>query len=107
MAQKRNHLLRYVALAVLFCAVCLVYVGRLFYVQIINREKTEEDNTTVRFVYVPAVRGEIFDRKGRALVSNRYTYDLVLSNAAFTAAGAAEQTRVCMALLEALRMCES
>ena len=107
MAQKRNPMLRYVALAVLFCAVCLVYVGRLFYVQLIDRVEEQDDNTTVRFVYVPAVRGVIYDRNGKELVTNRYAYDLVLSQAALSAASKSEQNKVCMALLEALRMCEA
>lgn len=105
MAQRKNHMIRYLILAVTFCAVCLVYVGRLFYVQIIAREEVEEDETCVRLVIVPAVRGEIFDRNGKALVTNRYTYDLVLSNAALSAVGAGELNRVCLSLLEALDRC--
>ena len=107
MAQKRNHLMRYILLAVLFCAVCLVYVGRLFYVQIIAREETKEDGTSVRLVIVPAVRGEIFDRNGKALVANRYTYDLVLSNAVLTGVSASEMNRVCLSLLNALATCDA
>ena len=107
MAQKRNHLMRYILLAVLFCAVCLVYVGRLFYVQIIAREETKEDGTSVRLVIVPAVRGEIFDRNGKALVANRYTYDLVLSNAVLTGVSASEMNRVCLSLLNALATCNA
>ena len=105
MAQKRNHLMRYVILAVIFCAVCLVYIGRLFYVQIIAREESKEDGTSVRLVVVPAVRGEIFDRNGKALVSNRYTYDLVLSNAALTAVSVSAANRVYLTLLDSLQAC--
>lgn len=107
MAQKKNHLMRYVILAITFCTVCLVYVGRLFYVQIIAREETKEDGTSVRLVTVPAVRGEIFDRNGKALVANRYTYDLVLSNAALSAVSATEMNRICLNLLDALRVCDA
>lgn len=107
MAQKRNHLMRYVILAVTFCAVCLVYVGRLFYVQIITKEETKEDETSVRLVIVPAVRGEIFDRNGKALVVNRYTYDLVLSNAVLTNVSASEMNRICLNLLNALTTCDA
>lgn len=107
MAQKRNHLMRYVILAVTFCVVCLVYVGRMFYVQIITKEETKEDGTSVRLVIVPAVRGEIFDRNGKALVANRYTYDLVLSNAALSAVSATEVNRICLSLLDALRVCNA
>ena len=107
MAQKKNHMMRYIVLAVTFCAVCLVYVGRLFYVQIIAREERKEDGTSVRIVYVPAVRGEIFDRNGKALVSNLYTYDLVLSNAVLSAANAREVNQVCLSLLSALRACDA
>ena len=107
MAQKRNHLMRYVILAVTFCAVCLVYVGRLFYVQIITKEETKEDEASVRLVIVPAVRGEIFDRNGKALVVNRYTYDLVLSNAVLSNVSASEMNRICLNLLNALTTCDA
>lgn len=107
MSVTRNHSIRYVILAVTFCAVCLVYLGRLFYVQIISPEQVEEDGTTVRLVTVPAVRGEIFDRNGNALVSNRYSYDLVLSNAALTAVSPSEANRVYLNLLNALRICDA
>ena len=107
MAQKRNHLMRYVILAVTFCAVCLVYVGRLFYVQIITKEETKEDETSVRLVIVPAVRGEIFDRNGKALVVNRYTYDRGLSNAVLTNVSASEMNRICLNLLNALTTCDA
>ncbi len=107
MAQKQNHPLRYLIIAGLFCAVCLVYVGRLFYVQIISREEKSEDTTTVRIVYVPAVRGEIFDRNGKALVKNQYTYDLILSYATLSAMSPLNANKVCNSLLDALDICDA
>lgn len=107
MAQKHHSTVRYLILAVTFCAVCLVYVGRLFYVQIIAREEQATDGTSVRLVIVPAVRGVIFDRNGNALVSNVYSYNLVLSNAALSAVSVSEANRVYLSLLEALRMCDA
>lgn len=107
MAHKRTPLFRYLILAVTFCAVCTVYLGRLFYVQIIGREETPDDGTQVRLVTIPAVRGEIFDRNGKALVSNRYTYDLILSSAALSAVSAGTANRIYLTLLEALRVCNA
>ena len=107
MARKHNNMLRYLILAGIFCAVCLVYIGRLFYIQIIDREEESDDTTTVRIVYVPAVRGEIFDRNGKALVKNQYTYDLILSYATLSAMSPLNANKIYNSLLDALDVCDA
>ncbi len=60
--------------------VLLIYVGRLFYLQIIdNSYKTSADNNSQRYVTIYPARGLIFDRKGRLIVCNEAAYDLMIS----------------------------
>jgi len=72
---------RFTILAVLFCLICAVFIVRLANFQISSREAylpIDEEETTVRYVSIEAVRGEICDRNGEVLVSNDYSYSLVL-----------------------------
>ena len=71
-----NTKLRYVALAISFCVVCLAFLIALAVVQIIGTDK-EYDGATIRTVTVSGLRGEIYDCKGRLIVSNSTNYDLV------------------------------
>ena len=71
MSENHSHLWRYMTVAVIFCLISVIYLGRLFYIQISGRDDGYDGGTTVRTVTIQAVRGEIYDRNGRALVSNR------------------------------------
>ena len=62
--QSRHHMLRYLMISVVFCAVCVFYLGSLFYVQISGRQNSYQPPTK-KTVSIPAVRGEIFDRNGK------------------------------------------
>lgn len=93
---------RYLSVAVLFCLVIVIYLGRMFHVQISGKDDSYNNNTVTRTVVVPAVRGEIFDRNGKALVTNRKIYDLVLPHASFTALSARSANDTALALLNAL-----
>ena len=78
--------MRFMAVGVFFCAVCLMFVGRLIYLQVAGQDYyTMSQPTTyiTRRVPIQAVRGEIYDRYGTPLVTNRYTYDLQLEYASF------------------------
>ena len=104
MTEKKSHQWRFMTLAIIFCVICMIYLGRLFYIQISGRSDSYDKGTTVRRVTVQAVRGEIYDRNGNALVSNRYTYDLVLSHAAFNATNNLRSVNsACLQMLEGLR----
>ena len=80
MTTQRTHLWRFMTVAIIFCLACVIYLGRLFYIQISGRDDRYSGETTPRTVTIRAVRGEIYDRNGVALVSNSYTYDLTLSH---------------------------
>ncbi len=105
MATKKRFVFRYLLIAVVFCAVSLIYVGRLFYIQIAGREADFSTGTTVAVVKVQAARGEIFDRNGKPLVSNSYTYDLSLSYASMSAVGITKANQTYLLILSALDVC--
>ena len=99
---NQSRIWRYLGIAVIFCLVCVIYLGRLFYIQISGRDEKYDDDTVTRRVTVQAVRGEIYDRNGTPLVTNQYIYDLTLSYAPFSAQGANQANRTALNLLGAL-----
>ena len=77
--KKREHLGRYIALAGIFLLVCLIYIGRLVNLQIAGQDyytMTSGSKTSTRTVTIQALRGQIYDRNGVALVTNKYSYDV-------------------------------
>ncbi|MBQ8641306.1 MAG: hypothetical protein IJ480_03740 [Clostridia bacterium] len=101
--KKRENLLRFMVVGVLFCAVCMVYVGRLIYLQVAGQDyytMSQPKTYVTRTVPIQACRGEIYDRNGTALVTNRYTYDLQLDYGSFPAAES-ERNGMILGLLEA------
>jgi penicillin-binding protein 2 len=62
-----------------FCLIILIYICRLFYIQLIDEQyKDEAINNALRKRTEYPVRGYIFDRKGRLLVQNEPSYDLMI-----------------------------
>ena len=68
---------RYIAVAVTFCAICLVFISILAVIQIRGTSLPPREEGYTRTYTVPGVRGEIYDRNGVKLVSNSDKYDLV------------------------------
>ncbi|MBR4961390.1 MAG: hypothetical protein IKY52_10870 [Clostridia bacterium] len=84
--KKRENLVRFMAVGVFFCAVCLLFVGRLIYLQVAGQDyytMSQPKTYVTRRVPIQAVRGEIYDCYGKPLVTNSYTYDLQLDYASF------------------------
>jgi len=102
MSEKKSSMWRYMGVAILFCVVVMIYMGRLFYIQISGRGAEFDTGNTVSTVTIQAVRGEIYDRNGNALVSNRYSYDLVLSYAGVSKTDTTEMNRAALAMFDAL-----
>lgn len=75
---RSHRTFRYLLVTVLFCALCVGYLGKLLSVQIGGRGE-EEPTTRTRTVTLQATRGEIYDRNGIKLVANPNTYDIVFS----------------------------
>lgn len=97
-----NHTLRYLGIVSLFCLICVIYLGRLFFIQIAGRENEYTADITEREVTVQAVRGEIYDRNGTKLVANRYSYNLSLAHAQFFSLSVHERNEVCLDVQTAL-----
>ena len=72
---------RLCSVGILFAAAVLVYAVMLVRLQIAGQDyytMSSAVKLTTRTVTVKAQRGEIFDRNGTPLVTNKYTYDLRL-----------------------------
>lgn len=78
----RTYRFRNSIVVVLIFLIAAIYAGRLFSVQFSQTEEAAYDtsNTTTYIQYVPAARGEIMDRHGTVLVSNRATYSVTLQS---------------------------
>ena len=66
-------------LAGIFCIICLLYVVRLAGI-VLTGEKPEIQDHSYVYVTVNAARGQIYDRNGVPLVTNKYVYNLVLDD---------------------------
>ncbi|HRZ30831.1 MAG TPA: penicillin-binding transpeptidase domain-containing protein, partial [Flavobacterium sp.] len=57
----------------------LVVLARLFYLQIIDNEyKLKSENNAIKIVYEYPERGYIYDRKGKLMVANQPSYDIMV-----------------------------
>jgi penicillin-binding protein 2 len=69
---------RFVILGI-FTAVVLIFLIRLFYVQVLNDQYTvSANNNVLRYMTDYPARGMIYDRKGRILAYNQAVYDLMV-----------------------------
>ena len=68
-------------LGAVFLAVCSIYIIRLVNMQItgVNKYISLNTKTYSRYETVQAVRGEIYDRNGKPLITNEYTNTVQLS----------------------------
>lgn len=94
--------MRYLGIVAVFCLICVIYLGRLFFIQISGRENEYKTDIEEKEVTVQAVRGEIYDRNGVKLVANRYSYDLSFAHQPFFALSVQERNEVCLGVQNAL-----
>jgi penicillin-binding protein 2 len=70
---------RYIVSAI-FALVVFIYIGRLFYLQIIdNSYKYSAENNSHRIVTQYPARGLVLDRNGKLMVDNMVVYDLMIT----------------------------
>lgn len=63
----------------IFILIGIVYIARLFYIQVVDDTyKLDARNQAFRYKTEYAIRGYIYDRKGRLLVYNEAAYDLMV-----------------------------
>ena len=77
---RRQFSNRYTVIAVAFILISVLYIVSIASIQL-NYEPTKRrtETETERTEPIEAMRGEIFDRNGKALVTNDYSYSLVLN----------------------------
>ncbi len=67
------------SLTLAFSLLVLIYIGRLFYLQIIDKSyQLSAENNVLKFVVEYPERGLLFDRNGKLLVYNKVSYDLTV-----------------------------
>lgn len=63
----------------IFTAVCLIFIIRLFYIQVIEEGYTvSANNNVLRYMTDYPARGLIYDRNGKVLAYNQAVYDLMV-----------------------------
>ncbi len=100
---RQEYLYRYIIIAAFFVIICLVYTVSAFRIQSLygGRDEDIKDDYITRTVAVQAMRGEIYDRNGNILVSNKYTYSLIYDYSAM-AKTYAEQNEDILAIVSLL-----
>ena len=95
-----NTKLRLTLFLLLFVGALTFFTVRLYSLQVVNNEQTTSGSGTFTYdTRVRAARGEILDRNGNVLVSNRASYDLIITNyALFNAPDPNESLRQLVAL---------
>ena len=73
---KRNFLLYF-----LITLIGLIFIGRLFQLQILNTNNSTNiiENATVKTIYNYPERGYVYDRNGKLLVANQISYDVLVT----------------------------
>ncbi len=102
MKQKRAFTARYISLAVFFILVCILYTARLINIQIAGQDfytMTSGGDYRYRTETIKAQRGEIYDRNGKPLVVNEYTYSILLDGGSMPSAQQGKN-EVILSLLE-------
>ena len=75
---------RYIFFSLFFIAASIFFIARFIYLQITYKSDFSSNNDLVITTEnVRAVRGEIYDRNGKLLVSNEYTYDCIFDKNSF------------------------
>jgi len=69
---------RYILPTSLFIIICVCFAVRIVFLQINAPELQSSSELSVRTLTVKAIRGEIYDRNGVKLVSNKYSYNVYL-----------------------------
>lgn len=100
--RKREHFARYAAMAVLIIGFAIAFVIRLVNIEVTGKGYTEDSsrgNYRTRTETIQALRGEIFDRNGKPLVTNEYYYDIYLDAGALPT-GNATRNRTILKTIE-------
>ncbi len=71
--------MRKILLLLLVFTVGLIFIGRLFYLQVYNSDEGDIlEDTAIRKVFTYPKRGYVYDRNGELLVANKPSYDVMV-----------------------------
>ena len=75
-----------------FGAVCMGFVARLLYLQVVDTEEYESKAVANNYksAVIPASRGEIYDRNGKKLVTNVISYNIDINRTTLENGGSVE-----------------
>ncbi len=75
----RKYKVRYKVIAGIFLLISVIFIIKLFYIQVINDDyKFSANNNVLRYDVQQAVRGLIYDRNHNLIVANVPAYDLMI-----------------------------
>ena len=75
----KNYQERYKVISCIIISIVIVFIIKLFYIQIINKNyKFSANNNVLRYEVQQAVRGLIYDRNNKLIVENIPAYDLMI-----------------------------
>ena len=70
---------RYKIISAIFTLITIIFIIRLFYIQIVNKNyKFSANNNVLRYEVQQAVRGLVYDRDSNLIVTNFPAYDLMI-----------------------------
>ena len=92
-----------IIMSVILALVIAIYGGRIFSIQVLNREKynSSVSGITVQTTVLVAPRGEILDCDGRKIAVNRDGYDIVFNYAYI------DRTNINALIVELVKLCEA
>ncbi|HOZ83512.1 MAG TPA: penicillin-binding protein 2, partial [Bacteroidia bacterium] len=77
---KTSHSTQRLVLLITIALVAITYIGRLFYLQVIeDKYKLSADENVLRRIIDYPSRGLVYDRNGKLLVFNQTVYDLMIT----------------------------
>ena len=79
----KNTKIRSIVVSVVFVLAFTVFIGVLFKVQVIDKDKHTKNTVKSYSITVDAARGEILDRNGSPLVTNRQGNSIIFNYAYF------------------------
>ena len=85
MHEKNKTSKRIICISAVFVAICFIYILKMVNIRINAKPSEKNDGTYTRKTAIQAVRGEIYDKNGKLLVENRYTYNMVFDYEAMSA----------------------
>lgn len=105
---KRNYLARYIAVGAVAVLFSLVFLGRLINIEVTgqnNYTDTAHNNHKTRVETLQTIRGEIYDRNGKPLVTNEYSYDVYMEYGAFSSCSDEVKNSILLGVLSDAEEC--